>query len=216
MERIPMRKYLPALFIAVTLLISALVYARLPEQIPSHWNARGEVDGYSSRAVGAFLLPLVALGLWGLMRLLPRIDPRRQNYDKFQGMYELLIISVVGFLCVMHLGILAFSLGYPVAVDRLIMVCIGLLFIVLGNLLPRARPNWFVGIRTPWTLSNDRVWERTHRAGGYVFMLAGVAMIATIWLAPVYTMHVVIGTAVFISLFVIGFSYFAWRQERGE
>ena len=134
-----MRKYLPALFIAVTLLVSALVYERLPERVASHWNARGEVDGYTSRFVGAFMLPLVALGIWGLLRVLPRIDPRRENYQKFEGMYDLLIAATVGFLCVMHLGILAYALGYPVAVDKLIFACVALLFIVLGNLLPRAR-----------------------------------------------------------------------------
>ena len=92
-----MRKYLPLLFIAVTLLISALAYGHLPERVPSHWNARGEVDGYLSRGLGAFLLPIVVLGLWGLLRVLPRIDPRRDNYEKFHGMYEMLIVATVGF-----------------------------------------------------------------------------------------------------------------------
>lgn len=210
-----MRKYLPALFIAITLLVSALVYERLPERVASHWNARGEVDGYTSRFVGAFMLPLVALGIWGLLRVLPRIDPRRENYRKFEGMYDLLIAATVGFLCVMHLGILAYSLGYPVAVDKLIFACVALLLIVLGNLLPRARPNWFVGLRTPWTLSSDRVWERTHRAGGYAFLGSGLALLATLIVAPGYIFHAIIATAVFILLFVMGYSYMAWRQERG-
>jgi uncharacterized membrane protein len=211
-----MRKYLPGLFIAATVVISFLVFERLPERMPSHWSASGEVDGYTSRTVGAFLLPVVALAIWGLLRFLPRIDPRRQNYQKFQGMYDLLIVAVIGFLCVMHLGILAFSLGYPIAVDRLIMASVAVLLIVLGNLLPRARPNWFVGLRTPWTLSSDRVWERTHRAGGYVFLAAGLTMLGTVLLVPAYAFHVVTGAAVFITLFVLGYSYFAWRQERGS
>ncbi|HSJ63674.1 MAG TPA: DUF1648 domain-containing protein [Gemmatimonadaceae bacterium] len=211
-----MRKYLPALFIAVTLLISLLVFDRLPDRMPSHWNASGEVDGYSSRLVGAFLLPLIALAIWGLLRVLPRIDPRRRNYQKFEGMYDLLVVSVVGFLCVMHLGILAFSLGYPVSVDKLIFGCMAVLLMVLGNLLPRARPNWFVGLRTPWTLSSDRVWERTHRAGGYVFLLAGLTMLLTLLLAPAYTMHATIAIAVGITAFVLGYSYLAWRQEGGN
>jgi uncharacterized membrane protein len=211
-----MRKYLPAVFIGVTLLVSLLAYDALPERVPSHWNASGEVDGYSSRLVGAFMLPLVALGIWGLLLVLPRIDPRRKNYEKFQGMYQMLIVAVVAFLCIMHFGILAFSLGYPVPVDRLIFASVALVFIVLGNLLPRARPNWFVGLRTPWTLSNDRVWERTHRVGGYVFIAAGLAMVATLVFAPQYAMQMVVGIAVSISVFVLGYSYVAWRQERGR
>jgi uncharacterized membrane protein len=210
-----MRKYLPGVFIALTLLVSALVYAQLPERIASHWNARGEVDGYSSRLTGAFLLPLIALGIWALLLVLPRIDPRRQNYAKFQSMYDLLVAAVVGFLCVMHLGILAFALGWPIPVDRLIMGCVAVLLIVLGNLLPRARPNWFVGLRTPWTLSSDRVWERTHRVGGYVFLLAGLAMLATVIAAPSFSMPVIMAAAIGITVFVFGYSYWAWRQERG-
>jgi uncharacterized membrane protein len=211
-----MRKYLPLVFIAVTLLISALAYGHLPERVPSHWNMRGEVDGYLSRGLGAFLLPIVALGLWGLLRVLPRIDPRRANYEKFHGMYEMLIVATVGFLCVMHLGILGFALGLPIAVDRVIFGCVALLLILLGNLLPRARPNWFVGIRTPWTLSSDRVWERTHRVGGYAFALAGVVMLASLVLAPSYLLPISIAAAGGTGLFVIAYSYIAWRQERGH
>jgi uncharacterized membrane protein len=216
MESDPMRRYLPLLFIALTLLISALVYDRLPDRVPSHWNSSGEVDGYSSRELGAFLLPLVALGIWALLRVIPRIDPRRENYEKFQGTYDLLIAGAVGFMCFMHLGILGFTLGLPIAVDRVIFGCAALLLILLGNLLPRARPNWFVGIRTPWTLSNDRVWERTHRVGGYAVAVAGVVMLATLFVAPTYMMHITIAVGMIMTVFVLGYSYVAWRQERGH
>lgn len=211
-----MRRYLPLLFIAITLLISALVYDKLPDRVPSHWNSSGEVDGYSSRAAGAFLLPLVALGVWALLRVIPRIDPRRENYDKFRGTFDVIVAATVGFLCVMHIGILGFTLGLPIAVDRVVFGSIALLLILLGNFLPRARPNWFVGIRTPWTLSSDRVWERTHRVGGYAFALAGVIMLAALLLAPAYLMHITVTVAMAMTVFVLGYSYVAWRQERGD
>lgn len=211
-----MRKYLPLLFIAVTLAISAFLYDRLPDRIPSHWNIRGDVDGYTSRVLGTFLMPLIALALWAFLRLIPRLDPRRENYEKFRGTYDLLIAGLVAFLCVMHLGILGFSLGLPIAVDRVIFGSVALLLILLGNFLPRARPNWFVGIRTPWTLSSDRVWERTHRVGGYAFALGGVLMLATLVMAPAYLMYVTIAVAGGVSVFVLAYSYFIWRQERGH
>jgi uncharacterized membrane protein len=119
-------------------------------------------------------------------------------------------------MCFMHLGILGFTLGLPIAVDRVIFGCAALLLILLGNLLPRARPNWFVGIRTPWTLSNDRVWERTHRVGGYAIAAAGVVMLATLFLAPTYVMPITIAVGMITTVFVLGYSYVAWRQERGH
>ncbi len=211
-----MRKYLPVAFVAVTLLASLLAYDRLPDQVPSHWNSRGEVDGYSSRLVGAFLLPLAALAIWGVLRIIPRFDPRRKNYEKFQGTYDVLIAAVVGFMCVMHLGILGATLGLPIAVDKLILGCVALLLILVGNLLPRARSNWFVGIRTPWTLSSDRVWERTHRVGGYAFSIAGVVMLVTLFLAPAYRLPITIAASAGMAIFLVGYSYVAWRQEGGR
>lgn len=210
-----MRRYLPGLFILVAFGASVLVYGRLPDRIPSHWNAAGEIDSYTSRFPGAFMMPTIALALWGLFRLLPKIDPRRQNYAKFQGMYDALIAAVIGFLCLIHIGILAFSLGWPIAVDRLVVGGVAVLFLVLGNLLPRARPNWFVGLRTPWTLSSDRVWERTHRVGGYAFVLAGLVLLGTLFVAPGLVMQVTVGAAFAIGTFVLAYSYYAWRQERG-
>ncbi|HUF30953.1 MAG TPA: DUF1648 domain-containing protein [Gemmatimonadaceae bacterium] len=121
-----MRKYLPGVFVAVTLLLSLLAYDSLPDRVPSHWNSRGEVDGYSSRLVGAYLLPLAALAIWGVMRVIPRIDPRKRNYEKFQGTFDVLIAAVVGFMCVMHLGILGSALGLPIAVDKVIFGSMGL------------------------------------------------------------------------------------------
>lgn len=209
-----MRKYLPLLFIAIMLVASALAYDQLPDRMPSHWNARGEVDGYSSRAFGAFGVPAIAIVMWALLRFIPRIDPRRANYEKFRGMYDVLIASVVGFLAVIHLGILGYALGMPVAVDKLAFGGVGLLFILLGNYLPQARPNWFVGIRTPWTLSSDRVWERTHRVGGYVFAIAGIVMLAVLLFAPNYLVHTVITLAVGMAVFVFGYSYVLWRREQ--
>lgn len=211
-----MRKYVPLLLIVIMLVASALAYDNLPDRMPSHWNERGEIDGYSSRAFGAFGIPVIALFMWGLMRLLPSIDPRRENYDKFRRMYDVLIAGVIGFLALLHLGILGFSLGMPIAVDKLAFGAVGLLFILLGNFLPQARPNWFVGIRTPWTLSSDRVWERTHRVGGYAFALAGLVMLGALAFAPNYVFHTVVGLTVAMAAFVLGYSYFAWRQERGR
>ncbi|MGI8496099.1 MAG: SdpI family protein [Gemmatimonadaceae bacterium] len=208
-----MRKWIPAVAVLVALLASALAYPHLPDPMPSHWDAHGRVNGTMGRFWGAFLLPLVMLPLWALLRWLPTIDPRRANYARFQGTYDVVVSCAIGMLALIHMTVLAVALGYPIPIDRITPIAVGALLIVIGNLLPRARPNWFFGIRTPWTLSNDRVWERTHRVGGYLMMATGVLLVITgafgvVWLPLVVT---VCGLGMVVGL--LGYSYVAWKQE---
>jgi uncharacterized membrane protein len=216
MEERGVRKWYPILAIAAMIVFTIVVYPRLPEQLPLHWNLQGDIDGFGPRSWGAWLLPALALVVLGFMRLLPRLDPRRENYDKFGPTYDLVIDALVTFLAVLHVIVLGAALGWPIAVTRVMPVVMGLLFIVFGNVLPRARPNWWFGIRTPWTLSNDRVWERTHRVGGYLLVGAGVACMATAFL-PASAAGVVTITAIAASAAgSIVYSYFAWKQETSK
>src|SRR5688572_15403652 len=171
-----MRKWIPLLIVAAAFLASALVYPRLPERIPTHWDLSGRPDEWSNRIWGAWSVPLFLLGMWALVQILPRIDPRGSNYAKFGGAFEAIIGSVMLFMLALHIVVLRASLGYPVPMQRVMPIGIGILLVVIGNLLPRARPNWFVGIRTPWTLSSDRVWEKTHRFGGRMFVAGGILL----------------------------------------
>jgi uncharacterized membrane protein len=180
----------------------------------THWDALGHPNGYGSRLVGAFLLPVMALALWGIMRGLPYIDPRRANYAKFQGTYDLIVNAVITLLLVIHVGVLGAALGWPVPMDRLAPLVVGAMLLLLGNVLPRARSNWWFGIRTPWTLSSDTVWTRTHRVGGYLMTGAGIVTMLSVLLprrAGVAVMSVAIGAA---SLGSVIYSYFVWRGEQ--
>ena len=114
----------------------------------------------------------------------------------------------------MHIIVLRAALGYPVAIERVLPVGLGVLFIVIGNLLPRARPNWFVGIRTPWTLSSDRVWEKTHRFGGHVFVAAGMLMLLSgLVVAP--WAHAALSIIIAIcAASVVIYSYVEWKREQ--
>jgi len=216
-----MRKWIPLLIVAAAVIASAVVYPRLPERIPTHWelsaHPSGTVptpNGWSSRLWGAWALPVFLLGMWALVIILPKIDPRGSNYAKFGGTFEGIIVSIMLFMLGMHIIILGAALGYPVAMDRVFPVGLGVLFIVIGNLLPRARPNWFVGIRTPWTLSSDRVWEKTHRFGGHVFVVAGILMILS---GVVVAAWARTGLSVLIALCaasVVIYSYIEWKREQ--
>ena len=211
-----MRKWIAPLIVVAAVLITGSVFSRLPATIPTHWNFAGEVDGYSSREWGAWALPVLLAFLWGMLKWIPAIDPRGDNYARFTGAFEGIIVLVMLFVFGSQMVILASSLGQPVSVDRLAPIGIGLLLMGVGNLLPRAKPNWFVGIRTPWTLSSDRVWERTHRVGGY-FLVAGGALIVIAGIAvPALAFGTMITVCAASAIFLLIYSYIAWRQERSN
>ena len=211
-----MRKWIPLALVGASLALSAALYSRLPERMPVHWGLDGEVDRYGTRVEGAFLLPLIMLAVWALMRWLPTIDPRRANYAKFAGTYDLLVTVVLVLFTAMHAAILAIALGLPVSMARVAPALLGLLFVVLGNILPRARPNWWFGIRTPWTLSNDRVWMRTHRVGGYLLLAAGLCCLVAAALPSPWTFGLALGAAITASICSIVYSYLAWKQESAK
>lgn len=193
---------------------SAWAYPRLPPRVATHWGLTGEPDGYSSKLVAAVLLPLIILALRGLLNLLPRIDPKGENYRKFESTYWLIFNGVILFMGVLHLAMLAFGLGAPVRMDRVVAAGMGVLFIVIGNYLARVEPNWFVGIRTPWTLSSEPVWRRTHRVGGWIFVVGGVLIVLTLFVPAGTVMPILLGTIGVVAVVPVVLSYLWWRRER--
>src|SRR2546430_615286 len=161
-----MRKWYPWALIGAVFVFSRAVYHRLPERLPTHWDAGGVPDGWSGRPVGVWLIPGIMIAVALILPLLPNIDPRRDNYEKFRPTYDLVVNSVITLLAIIDVAMIGVGLGWPLSMERFVPLMVGGLFVFLGNLMPRARPNWWFGIRTPWTLSNDRVWDRTHRLGG--------------------------------------------------
>lgn len=189
------------------------VYARLPHRVPSHWNLQGEVDGWMTKPWGVLMQPLTATLMLGLLWLLPRIDPRRANVERFAQDRRLIINLIILFLAVVQLAMLGQALGWPVQGDRVIPAAVGLLFVGLGNYLPRIRSNWFMGIRTPWTMDNERVWRATHRVGGRTFVAAGLVM-ALAALLPDPARAWVVGASVAVAVAVpLVYSYVAYRRD---
>lgn len=208
------RKWSPLIVPLLALAVSLYAWPRLPERVPTHFGVGGAPDGWGSRAMGALLMPAVMAFIVGVFRVLPAIDPRRENWAKMRGFVDAMLWSVLLLMLALHVAIIAYALGAPVNIDAVGRGGIGVLFIVLGVLLPRAQPNWFVGIRTPWTLSNDRVWARTHRVGGRLFVAAGVVLLASPLLGGMrdtfFLLPVSVGVA---ALGTVAYSYVAWRQE---
>ncbi|MDD4766157.1 MAG: SdpI family protein [Desulfotomaculaceae bacterium] len=190
----------------------ALLYDLLPEQMPSHWNISGEIDGYSSRFWGAFGIPLLNAGVYVMMLILPLIDPRKENYQKFSGSYRMIRMVFVVFMTGVYLLVLANTFGAQIPVDRAMMAGISVLFLFLGNYMGQIRHNYFVGIKTPWTLANEQVWEKTHRFGGRLWVAAGlIGLIASLvggsWGGIL--LGISLGAAVFIPMV---YSYIEFKR----
>jgi uncharacterized membrane protein len=193
--------------------LTAWAWTRVPDQLPVHWDIAGEVDRYGGKVEGLLLVPLISLGLYGLFRVLPRLDPGRANYPRFAGAYSAIRIAILAVMAVIQLALVATALGQPIDVTRVIVVAVGALFAVIGAALGRLRPNWFVGIRTPWTLSSLRSWDATHRLGGRVFMAVGVATVLVGLVRPewgLWTMLLGLGVGIVAT---VAYSYRVWRDD---
>ena len=201
----------------VSVIVSVVAYPFLPELVPSHWNVQGEIDGMMGRLPTVLLLPAIIVVMVVLRDWLPKLDPRRENYAEFQGTYQLIINALVLFLLVLHVAILAVGLGVKVDVSTFVQVGIGLLLMVIGNELSRVQPNYFVGIRTPWTLTDPENWRRTHRMGGRVMVISGAAIALAGVLLPSFFAFVVTMLSVLAMVGgTIGYSYYVWRQAHAR
>ena len=211
-----MRRWLPVVFLAGAVVFSLAVYSRLPERVPVHWGVSGEPDRYGSRLEGAFLVPAIMAAVFVFMRWLPSIDPRAANIEKFRDTYDVAVLVVMAFMTAIHVLMLGVSLGWPVNITTVVLVGLGLLFVIVGNVLPRARSNFVFGIRTPWTLSNDAVWARTNRVGGYTMVAAGLLTVAAAFVARPLGVVIALASMFIAALTPIVYSYVLWSRERGQ
>jgi uncharacterized membrane protein len=170
-----------AIVLAVELAITAWGLARVgPDAIvPIHWNVNGEADGFAPSLVAFLIGPVVTAGIVGLMAVVPRIEPRRENLNRSAGAYRTLAVALVLFMAVIHLVTVLSGVGVDVPVGFVVGTSVGLLFVIMGNVLTTVRSNFMFGVRTPWTLSSDRSWDRTHRLVGRLFVLTGLLMLVT-------------------------------------
>ncbi len=192
---------------------SVLALPSLPEQVATHWNAAGQPDDTMPRLAGAFLLPAITAGVALLLYVVPRIDPRREAVESFRGPYEWFVVGMVAFLAYVHGMTLAWNLGLRFSFTGAMSVPLAGLFLGLGELLARAQPNWTVGIRTPWTLSDDEVWAETHRRGAWAFRALGVATLVAV-AVPDLLLPVVVGGALLVAGYTTAFSYVAYRRRQ--
>ena len=201
------------ILIAASVFAGALLWNQLPDQIASHWNINDEVDGYMSKTWGVLLMPLVTTGMFLLFLFLPSMDPLKANIAQFRETFNLFIVFITVFMLYIHGLTLAWSLGYQnFKMGSAMLPPVGLLFIFIGYMLRKARRNFFIGIRTPWTLSSDKVWDETHRVGGKLFIASGVLALLGAFF-PDYAFWFIMVPVIGTSLFTVVYSYILYQRE---
>ena len=151
----------------IPVLVGLLLWSKLPEQIPSHWNIDGEIDAWSSKPFAVFGFPAILLAIHWVCILVSSADPSSKNYHPKMIQLVLWICPVIGL--VLSTLVYAVALGYPLRVEIIMPLLVGLMLLIVGNLLPKCRQTYTMGIKLPWTLANEENWNKTHRFGGKVW-----------------------------------------------
>lgn len=216
------RRIVALLALCTDMAVTALLWPRFPERVPAHWDFQGRVDRYGSKLGLVLLGPALILLTWLVLELVRLIDPRwlqRRPAEggaprtETEGAREAVESLLISFVAVLHLGVLLLGAGIFRESTRVLAVLMDAFLIVLGNFIGRVRPNWFIGIRTPWTLSSDDVWRRTHRLAARFMVALGLLFLPLIMILPD---RVVLGASLAVllaaGLLPAAWSYVYWRR----
>ena len=201
-----------AIICLLPMLAGVILWDQLPEQIPSHWSINGEVDGWSSKAFAVFFFPALLCGIHLLCIFASTLDPKHKNYATQMFRLVLWICPVLSLL--LNSIVYCFALGYDMLnVPMIISMLVGIMFIVVGNYLPKCRQSYTMGIKLPWTLNDESNWNATHRVGGWVWMFCGVAILATAFLGIFWIVLSVLLVAIIVPTV---YSYVYYRKHKND
>ena len=208
------KKILKYLLMAAPFLMILAVYNKLPAEVPMHWNIHGEIDRYGSRNE-LFLIAGINVFLGVFMSAVAKIDPKQKNYTKFRETYDWMVIWTLGFMTVL-MGVVLMETMEPgtINISKVACMMVGVLFIVLGNMMPKVKQNFFTGVKTPWALSSEVVWNKTQRLGGKSMVLGGVLILLSGFLSNgKAAVFLIILIAILISILPMVMSYIWYKQE---
>jgi uncharacterized membrane protein len=199
--------------VAIATLAAVLHWNDLPDPMASHWGMNNEVNGTTSKFWGIFLMPVITVAMFLLFLAIPSIDPLKENIAKFREAFNTFIFLIVAFMVYIYGLTLAWNLGYTgFQMSNALLPALGLLFVFVGSLIKKSKRNFFVGIRTPWTLSSDTVWEETHRVGGPLFKLSGLLALIGIFF-PAYAFWFLFIPLIGSTVFLVLYSYVLFKRE---
>lgn len=209
---------IPLIVVIAALAVTGWFMIPHGEPIAVHWSASGEVNRTGSHIEAFVLIPVIALVLTLVLSLVPEIDPRGGNLQRSEPLWlaawlgSLVILAIAqGVITLSAIGVIDAG---GATVPKVIGSAVAVFIAIIGNLLSKARPNWFAGIRTPWTLSSDRSWDITHRWAARLFMVAGLVSLAALWVTGEQIGWIVMLVAVSTAAVVpVAMSYFVWRND---
>ncbi|MCM3734564.1 SdpI family protein [Bacillus cytotoxicus] len=208
-----MKKHIFAIIlISITILAWIISWPHLPNTIATH-RSGDTPDGYSSKLNGMLSMVGIMIGTYILLNVVSKVDPKKENYKKFSKSFAMITYSVLVVLFIANVDIIAAGLGYDLSINRFSGLLVGILFLVIGNYLPQCKPNYFIGIRTPWTLSNEEVWRKTHRFGGKVFIILGIIMCLSIFAPATWKSYIMLTVVLGGVVVTMLYSYFAYKKE---
>ena len=200
-----------ALILALQFLLAFYLYPQMPEQMAIHWGLSGDANGYGSRLFGLFFIPSISLLVFPFMLALPRLDPSG-GIERFRGGYEWFIFGFLFYMTYVYMLSLAWNLGWRFSFTRLLAPAVGLLFMGIGRLLRDARQNWFLGIRTPWTLSSEEIWDKTHDVGGKLFIVSGALASLGALTEGWFSLVLMVGPGIFTGIYLFIYSYIEYHK----
>lgn len=203
---------LPLALIFASLIVSFYLYPHLPNSIATHWGLDNQPNGFSSKIFGVFLLPIVSLFSYIIFLVLPNFDPYRQNFNQFKHHFYVFVNVLLGFFLCLHLAILIWNLGYHFDLVQVISPLFGIIFYYAGILIGVSKRNWFVGIRTPWTLSSDFVWQKTHFLGAKLFKISGLICFLALFLPRLAILFILV-PPILSTVVVFVYSYLLFRDH---
>lgn len=180
-------KIINVILILSTLIVGLILYPQFPAQMPMHWNALGQIDGYMPKNAALLFMPILMILMYTSFQIFPNFDPKKDKYKLFRPEWEIMQTGLIGFFTYVHFMILYLSLNPGVAMMPLMFIGLGVLFILMGNYMSKIRQNYFIGIKVPWTLASEDNWNKTHRFASWCFVTAGILTLIEayfIWYAP--------------------------------
>ena len=203
--------FISVILAAAVLGLGLLLEPQFPDPMVTHWGSGGQPNGYGSHFIGIWLIPLMIVGLTGLFGLIPIIDPLRENISKFLKEYNIFIIGFSVYMVYVQVLTLIWNLGYEFNLGSFMLPVMGILFYLLGVLIGKARRNYFVGIRTPWTLQDERVWNETHQLGAKVFKVSGLLALVGVFF-PTWGFLLFLVPILAGSIYIVIYSYVLYRR----
>jgi len=204
------------IILLIPFIYSMIVWNKIPDQVPTHFNIKGEPDDYSSKPFALLLLPAMNIFIYFVLFFIPRIDPRYKNYSLFGSSYQNIRLVIHLFFVGIFIFITQTTSGGEQLHLNAFLSGMLLFFALLGNYMRTVRSNWFVGIRTPWTLSNDVVWRKTHELGGRIWFYTGLILAVIVFFLPQTVAAITMGAGVFaMALVPVVYSYFEYKKITG-